>query len=79
MVDDVLAPCVARTSAPMILIMYNRYVLVLLEEEFRSPVSCHCGGKNISYKYMFLFSLKILARKGLRRQFVKKPGKVSCH
>ena len=39
MVVDALAPCVARTSAARILIMWNRQVLVLLEEEFQLPVS----------------------------------------
>ena len=39
MVADALAPYVARTSAAMILIMYNRQVIVLLEEEFQLPVS----------------------------------------
>ena len=39
MVADALAPYVARTSATMILIMYNMQVLVLLEEEFQLPVS----------------------------------------
>ena len=39
MVADALAPCVARTSAAMILIMVNRQVLVLLEDEFKQPVS----------------------------------------
>ena len=39
MVADALAPCVARTSAAMILIMKNRQVLVLLEEDFQLPVS----------------------------------------
>ena len=32
MVADALAPCVARTWAAMILIMHNRQVLVLAEE-----------------------------------------------
>ena len=35
MVADALAPCVARTSAAMILIIYNRQFLVLPEEEFQ--------------------------------------------
>ena len=39
MVADALAPCVARTSAAMKLILYNRQVPVLLEEEFQLPVS----------------------------------------
>ena len=39
MFADALAPCVARTSAAVILIMYNRQVLVLLEDEFQLPVS----------------------------------------
>ena len=39
MVADALAPYVARTSAAMVLIMSNRQVLVLLEEEFQLPVS----------------------------------------
>ena len=39
---DALAPCVARTSAPMILIMNNKPVLVLREEGFQLPVSCKC-------------------------------------
>ena len=44
MVADALAPCVARTSAVMILPMWNRQVLVLLEEGFQLPVSYQCGG-----------------------------------
>ena len=44
MVADALAPCVARTSAAMIMITQNRQVLVLLEEEFQLPVSYQCGG-----------------------------------
>ena len=43
MVADALAPYVARTSAPKILTLYNRYVLVLLEEWFQLPVSFQCG------------------------------------
>ena len=39
MIAVALAPCVARTSEAMILIMYNRQVLVLLEEEFELPMS----------------------------------------
>ena len=39
MAADALAPCVARTSAAMILIMLNRQVLVLLEEEFQLHLS----------------------------------------
>ena len=39
MAADALAPCVARTSAAMILIMENMQFLVLLEEEFQLPVS----------------------------------------
>ena len=39
MVADALAPCAARTSAAMILIMENRQVIVLLKEEFQLPVS----------------------------------------
>ena len=39
MIADALAPYVARISAAMILIMHNRQVLVLLEEEFQLPVS----------------------------------------
>ena len=39
MAADALAPCVARTSAAMILIMLNRQVLVLLDEEFQLYVS----------------------------------------
>ena len=39
MAADALAPYVARTSAAMILVMQNRQVLVLLEEEFQLPVS----------------------------------------
>ena len=38
MVADALAPCVARTSAAMILIMLYKQVLVLLEQEFQLPV-----------------------------------------
>ena len=44
MVADALAPCVARTSAAMILIVWNRQVLVLLKEEFLLPVSNQYGG-----------------------------------
>ena len=39
MYADSLAPCVARTSAAMILIIYDRQVPVLLEEEFPLPES----------------------------------------
>ena len=39
MAADALAPYVARASAAMVLIMSNRQVLVLLEEEFQLPVS----------------------------------------
>ena len=39
MVADVLAPYIGRTSAAMILIMQNRQVPVLLEEEFQLPES----------------------------------------
>ena len=44
MVADALAPCVARTSGAMILILYNRQVLVLLEEEFQLPMCYQRGG-----------------------------------
>ena len=43
MVADALSPCVARTSAPMILTMWTRKVLVIREEGFQLPVSCRCG------------------------------------
>ena len=39
MVADALAPSIARTSAARILTMYNRQVLVLLEEEFQLHAS----------------------------------------
>ena len=39
MVADALAPCVARTLAAMVLIIQNRQVIVLLEEEFQLTVS----------------------------------------
>ena len=57
MAADVLAPCVARTSAAMILIMKNRQVLVLLEEEFQLCVLL-VWRNDIKCKYMFMFSLK---------------------
>ena len=38
MVADALSPCIARSLAAMILIMYARQVFVLLEEEFQLPV-----------------------------------------
>ena len=44
MVADDLAPCVARKSAAMMLIMLNRQVLVLLEKEFQLPVTYQCEG-----------------------------------
>ena len=65
MVVDALAPCVARTSAAMILIVWNRQVLVLLKDGFQLPVSYQCGqmAENV---YICLCSLlKNLARKGL--------------
>ena len=34
MAAEALAPYVARTSAAMILIIYNMYILILFEEEF---------------------------------------------
>ena len=40
MAVDALALCVAWTSAPMILTMWNRRVLVLQEEGFPLPVPC---------------------------------------
>ena len=40
MAVDALAPCVAWTSAPMILTMWNRRVLVIQEEGFPLPVPC---------------------------------------
>ena len=43
MVTDALHPCFARTSAAMILNMQTRWVLVLDEEGFQLPLSCHCG------------------------------------
>ena len=48
----------------MILTMWNRYDLVLLEEGFQLPVSCQCGGMT-PILCICLFSLKNLARKGL--------------
>ena len=39
MAADAVAPCVARTSAAMMLIMNIRQVLVLLDEELQLPVS----------------------------------------
>ena len=40
MAVDALASCVAWTSAPMILTMWNRRVLVIQEEGFPLPVPC---------------------------------------
>ena len=35
MIADVLAPCVARISAPMTLTKLNKYIIVLHEERFQ--------------------------------------------
>ena len=74
MVVDALAPCVARTSAAMILIMENRQVFVLLEGEFQLPV----WRNDIKCKDIFMFSLKNLARKGLT-DISYKPASRSAH
>ena len=55
----------SRTSAAMILIMLNRQVLVLLEEEFQLHLVILMWRNDIKCKYMFMFSLKNLARKWL--------------
>ena len=38
MAADALAPCVARASAAMILIMWDTQVLVIYDESFQGPV-----------------------------------------
>ena len=64
MAADALAPYVTRTSVAMILTMWNRWVLVLFEEGFQIHASYQCG-EMTQCKYMFMFPLKNLARKGL--------------
>ena len=61
---DALAPCVARSSAAMVLAMRNGQVLVFHEEGFQLPVSCQCRGLTEDVN-MFLFPLRNLARNGL--------------
>ena len=81
MVADVLAPCVARTSASMILNMFNRLVLVLHEERFQQPGQCQCScltwgnisttwamsdwRNDINCRHIFMFPMINLAREWL--------------
>ena len=44
MVADAVAPCTARASASVILIMENRQILVLHEEGIQLPVSYQYRG-----------------------------------
>ena len=40
---DVLAPYVARTSAAMVLILQDEWLLVFLDEGFQEPAPHQCG------------------------------------
>ena len=56
---DALAPCIARPSAAMILIMYNRQVFVLHEEGIQLPVPCQCGAVTWNVNICFCFLWKM--------------------
>ena len=59
MTADALAPCVARSSAAMTLVVWIRQVLVLREEGCQPPMSCQCGGMiEIVNTYLY-YCLKI--------------------
>ena len=73
MVADALAPCVARTSAPILLTTWDRYVLVLLEENLQLHGSRQCGGMTLNVKKKVSLSFNILARIGLPRYLTKYP------
>ena len=71
MTADALAPYVARTSAAMILtyveyvgpgLTWGRILSACVISMWRNDTEC---------KYMFMFPLKNLARKGLRQPFLK--------
>ena len=42
MAADGLGPCLARTSAAMILTVWNVDILVLLGSQFQQPETFHC-------------------------------------
>ena len=63
MVADVLAPCITRSSAVMILTMLTTQVIVLQKEGFRQLISVWKNDRNC--KYLFMFLLKSLAYKEL--------------
>ena len=54
MIADALAPCITKSSTPMILTMWNRYVLIS-----KSTVSCQCGRmiKVVSKCWCFLWKI----------------------
>ena len=62
MVAGALAPCIAKTSAPVILTRQQKEILVLLEEGFNVM---SMWKNDMKCKYMFLFQLKNFACKGL--------------
>ena len=62
MTADALAPCFARSSAAMILAMWNR--LAFHEEGFQLPVSCQCGGLTKNVNICFCSLSKIQHAKG---------------
>ena len=67
MVADALAPCVARTSATMIYcIDYVKYVNPgLIRGRISTIYGMSVWRNDIKCNYMFIFSLKNFARKGL--------------
>ena len=60
-----VAPSVARTSAPIILTMENRHVPVLYEEGFQPPVSWQCGELIEIEHNIFVVPTKNIAQGGL--------------
>ena len=55
MAADVLAPCVARTSKNIVLIMQDKQVLIFHDAGFKAPVPFHCWMMTENGTYIFMF------------------------
>ena len=65
-VADALAPCIARSSAPMILNVCNMDILVIIGSEFEQSVTFQCWAVMWNANVLFyIFSEKNQQDKGL--------------
>ena len=70
---DALAPCVARSSAAMLLIMWDHQVLVFDEQEFLVLVPSRCREKMENIKTYFYVLSETSKAEGIRTQNANQP------